>query len=135
MLPWRWLLSTTVPLADTYILARGWSGLDPFAGVFAWHAGMISVNWRHRSRQRRIIRMYKRGMDGGWAHPAQGQGFNVETAGSAECSLLLLILLTLFIIGFGTGKTHVTFVNAIFAKVLFTGDAFDQFIGLNFRPT
>jgi hypothetical protein len=64
--------------------------------------------------------MYNSGMHGGWADLAQGQGFTVETVGVAEFSLVLLVLITFFIIGFGTGKTHVAFIDTIFAEVLFT---------------
>jgi hypothetical protein len=60
------------------------------------------------------------GMHGGWAHLAQGQGFKVETAAAIEPLLVLLVLVALLIIGFSTGKTHVTFIDAIFTEVLFT---------------
>jgi hypothetical protein len=60
------------------------------------------------------------GMYGGWAHLAQGQGFKVKIAMSDELLLVLLVLVSLFIISFGTGKAHVPFIDAIFAEVLFT---------------
>jgi len=65
----------------------------------------------------------------------KGQGFKVETSGTDEPLLVLLFLFAIFIIGFRTGETHVTFIDAIFAKILVARDTFNQFIGLNFRPT
>jgi hypothetical protein len=63
--------------------------------------------------------MYNSGMHGGWAPLAQGQGFKVENAGADERLLVLLVLVAIFIIGFSTGKTHVTFIDAIFTEILF----------------
>jgi hypothetical protein len=63
------------------------------------------------------------------------QGCKVMIAGADEPLLVLVLLLAIFIIGFGTGETHITFIDAIFAKILLTRDTFNQFIGLDFRPT
>jgi hypothetical protein len=65
----------------------------------------------------------------------KGQGFKVATSGADEPLLVLLFLFAIFIIGFRTGETHVTFIDAIFAKILIARDAFNQFIGFDFRPT
>jgi hypothetical protein len=65
----------------------------------------------------------------------KGQGFKVATSGADEPLLALLFLFAIFIIGFRTGETHVTFIDAIFAKILIARDAFNQFIGFDFRPT
>ena len=65
----------------------------------------------------------------------KGQGFKVATSGADEPLLVLLFLFAIFIIGFRTGKTHVTFIDAIFAKILLARDTFNQFIGFDFRPT
>ena len=95
----------------------------------------LSMKWRHQSRQRRFTRMYSSGMHGGWAHLAQGQGFKVSTSGAEEPLLVILFLVAFFIIGFCTGKTHITLIDAVFAKILLTRDTFNQFIGFDFRPT
>jgi len=99
---------------------RGRLSLHPFAGASEVHSNILSVKWRHQSRQHGFTRMYNGGMHGGWAPLAQGQGFKVKTAGENEPLLVFLVLLALFIIGFGTGKTHVTFIDAIFAEILVT---------------
>jgi hypothetical protein len=65
----------------------------------------------------------------------KGQGFKVAIAGVSEPLLVLVFLFALFIISFGTGKTHVAFIDAIFTEVLLARHTLNQFIGLNFRPT
>jgi hypothetical protein len=65
----------------------------------------------------------------------KGQGFKIAISGADEPLLVLLFLFAIFIIGFRTGETHVTFIDAIFAKILIARDAFNQFIGFDFRPT
>jgi len=65
----------------------------------------------------------------------KGQGFKIATSGVDEPLLVLLFLLAIFIIGFGTGETHVAFIDAIFTEIVFARDAFNQFIGFDFRPT
>ena len=60
------------------------------------------------------------GMYGGWAHLAQIRRLKVKIAMSYELLLVLFVLVSIFIISFGTGKAHVPFIDAIFAKVLFT---------------
>jgi hypothetical protein len=57
-------------------------------------------------------------MHGGWAHLAQGQGFKVVTSRVEEPLLVFLFLLAIFIIGFGTGETHIAFIDAIFTEIL-----------------
>jgi hypothetical protein len=46
----------------------------------------------------------------------EGRGYSVVGAGGPL--LVLLFLFSFFVIGFRTGKTHVTFVNTIFTKIL-----------------
>jgi hypothetical protein len=65
----------------------------------------------------------------------KGQGFKGATAGVCEPLLVLVFLFAPFVISFGTGKTHVAFIDAIFTEILLTRHTLDQFIGLNFRPT
>jgi hypothetical protein len=65
----------------------------------------------------------------------KGQGFKVATAGADELLLVILFLFAIFIISFCTGKTHITFIDAVFAKILLARDTFDQFIGFDFPPT
>jgi hypothetical protein len=65
----------------------------------------------------------------------KGQGFEIAISGADEPLLVFLFLFAIFIIGFRTGETHVTFIDAIFAKILIARDAFNQFIGFDFRPT
>ena len=48
----------------------------------------------------------------------KGQGIKVATSGVEEPLFVLLFLLSIFIIGFGTGETHVAFIDAIFAEIL-----------------
>jgi hypothetical protein len=79
--------------------------------------------------------MYDGGMNGGWAHLAQGPGFKVVTSGVDEPLLVLLFLFAVFIIGFGAGETHVAFIDAIFTEILLARGTFNQFIGFDFRPT
>jgi hypothetical protein len=65
----------------------------------------------------------------------QGEGYSVAGSGAEEPLLVLLFLFTISIVSFGTGETHVTFIDAIFAKILLARDTFNQFIGFDFRPT
>jgi hypothetical protein len=65
----------------------------------------------------------------------KGQGFKVAISGVDEPLLVVLFLFPLFIISFGTGKTHIAFIDAIFAKILLARITFNQFIGFDFRPT
>jgi hypothetical protein len=46
----------------------------------------------------------------------KGQGFKVAISGADEPSLVLLFLFTIFIIGFRTGETHVTFIDQFSQK-------------------
>jgi hypothetical protein len=48
----------------------------------------------------------------------KGQGFKIVTSGVEEPLLVFLFLLAIFIIGFGTGETHVAFIDAIFTEIL-----------------
>jgi len=63
------------------------------------------------------------------------QGFKIAISGANEPLLVLLFLFAIFIIGFRTRETHITFIDAIFAKILLARDTFNQFIGFDFRPT
>jgi hypothetical protein len=65
----------------------------------------------------------------------QGEGYSVAGSGAEEPLLVLLFLFSLFIVGFGTGKTHVTFIDAIFTEILLARCTLNQFVGLDFRPT
>ena len=65
----------------------------------------------------------------------KGQGFKVATSGADEPLLVLLFLFAIFIIGFRTGETHVTFIDAIFTEILLARCTLNQFVGFDFRPT
>jgi hypothetical protein len=57
------------------------------------------------------------------------------TSGADEPLLVLLFLFAILVIGFGTGETHVAFIDAIFTEILLARRTFNQFIGFDFRPT
>ena len=63
------------------------------------------------------------------------QGFKVAILEVDERLLVVLFFFTLFIISFGAGKTHIALVDAIFTEILLARGTFNQFIGLDFRPT
>jgi hypothetical protein len=65
----------------------------------------------------------------------KGQGFKIVTSGADEPLLVLLFLFAILVIGFGTGETHVAFIDAIFTEILLARHTFNQFIGFDFRPT
>jgi hypothetical protein len=65
----------------------------------------------------------------------QGEGYSVAGSGAEEPLLVLLFLFAIFIIGFRTGETHVTFIDAIFTEILLARCTLNQFVGLDFRPT
>jgi hypothetical protein len=65
----------------------------------------------------------------------RGQGFKIVTSGADEPLLVLLFLFAILVIGFGTGETHVAFIDAIFTEILLARRTFNQFIGFDFRPT
>jgi hypothetical protein len=65
----------------------------------------------------------------------QSQGCSVARSGAEEPLLVLLILFGILIVSFGTGETHVTFIDAIFTEILLARCTFNQFVGLDFRPT
>ena len=65
----------------------------------------------------------------------KGQGFKVAISEVDERLLVLLFLFAIFIIGFGTGETHVAFIDAIFTEILLARCTLNQFVGLDFRPT
>jgi hypothetical protein len=65
----------------------------------------------------------------------QGEGYSVAGSGADEPLLVLLFLFAIFIIGFRTGETHVTFIDAIFTEILLARCTLNQFVGLDFRPT
>jgi hypothetical protein len=48
----------------------------------------------------------------------KGQGFKVVTSGVEKPLLVFLFLLAIFIIGFGTGETHIAFIDAVFTEIL-----------------
>jgi hypothetical protein len=63
------------------------------------------------------------------------QGVYIATPGAEEPLLVLLFLFAIFIVSFGTGETHVTFIDAIFTEILLARYTLNQFVGLDFRPT
>jgi hypothetical protein len=65
----------------------------------------------------------------------KGPGSNVSISGVEAPLLVLLFVFAIFIVGFGTGETHVALIDAIFAKILLARCTFNQFIGFDFRPT
>jgi hypothetical protein len=48
----------------------------------------------------------------------KGQGFKVVPSGVEKPLLVFLFLLAIFIIGFGTGETHIAFIDAVFTEIL-----------------
>jgi hypothetical protein len=65
----------------------------------------------------------------------EGQGANVSTSGVEAPLLVLLFVFDIFVVGFGTGETHVTFIDAVFTEILLARCTLNQFIGFDFRPT
>jgi hypothetical protein len=65
----------------------------------------------------------------------EGQGSNVSAPAAEAPLFVLLFVFGLVIVGFGTGKAHVPFIDAIFTEILLARYAFNQFVGFDFRPT